>query len=294
MSFAIRQNPASADNYTIGRENTPISGIVIHHAATTDFDGIGITFANPDREASAHYGVGQNANVDQYVDEANTAWHANDWDWNLKTIGIENVDATGAPTWEIADTTFETLTELCRDIATRHNLLPLKVGVNFNLVGHKDVGDAATACPENLEPRLQELADAVNDGTAPAPAPTPVPTPEEPVDNVLHIGSHFVFPIKYRVDNEAQIGGIWQVQTNVLCPAGFTWNDNGIPVMPLTEVAGGTGNSSDQVLQIGSDYEIPGTYTVLNMGQYQGQWLAEIDMQGWKLWVDIASVTEVA
>lgn len=285
MSYHVRQNPADGNNYTEGRD-VAVSEIVIHHAATTDFDGIGRTFQNPNRAASAHYGVGQNQNVDQYVQEGDTAWHAGNWPHNQKSIGIENVNATGAPNWDVAQSTFDTLVELVRDIATRHNLLPLVVGKN--LFGHKDVSSLGTACPVTLEGRLQELADKVNGGTS----PTPTPEPSQP-DQVLQIGSHFVFPKKYRVDNMAQIGGIWQVQTNELCPRDFTWNDNGIPVLPLHEETGGAGNPNDQALQVGSLYTIPGTYTVLNLGLNNGVWLAEIDAMGWKFWVDISTVTEV-
>jgi len=289
MSYALRQNPANANNYTKGRGGVKISEIVIHHAATTYFDGIGQTFSNPSRGASAHYGVGQNNNVDQYVPEGDIAWHANDWPHNQRSIGIENVNLTGVPDWQVADSTFNTLVELVRDVASRNGLLPLVVGKN--LFGHKDVGDKYTDCPEVLEPRLQELADAVNNNTAPAPAPVPVPnTP----DQVLSVGSTIRFDGTFNVDDLQKIGGIWQVRNNVLCPVGFTWNDNGVPVDPLTEVAGGTGNSSDQVLQVGSKFKIPGTYRVNNLGKYGNIWLAEINMNGWSLWVDTTPATEVA
>lgn len=286
MLYHVRQNPASLSNYTAGREGNAVNQIIIHHAATTDFDGIAATFKNPARGASAHYGVGQNNNVDQYVDEADTAWHAANWEVNLRSIGIENVNLTGAPDWKVADSTFASLVELVRDVASRHGLLPLVVGKN--LKGHKDVSLSGTSCPVTLESRLQELADAVNNGTSPAPAPQP----DQP-DQILQIGSHFVFPKAYRVDSMEQFGGIWQVQTNELCPRDFTWFDNGIPVMPLTEVSGGVGSSSDQILQVGSEYTIPGTYTVLNLGLNNGMWLAEIDAMGWKFWVDVSTVTEV-
>lgn len=287
MSYSIRQNPAYYDpntgNYTKGRQGNTVDKIVIHHAATTNFDGIGATFQRVGGATSAHYGVGRNQNVDQYVSEDDIAWHAGNWAANCTSIGIENVDEDA--NWNIAPETFETLTELVRDIAKRHGLFPVQVGKT--LFGHRDFSQ--TACPETLYARLQELANAVNDGSSSEPAPAP----NQP-DQVLHIGEKFVFPKHYRVDGLAQIGGVWQFQCNELCPVGFTWNDNGIPTDPVNEVAGGVGNTSDQVLQVGSMVQIPGTYTVLNLGLNQGHWLAEIDMDGWKLWVDIATVTEVA
>jgi N-acetylmuramoyl-L-alanine amidase len=160
MSYSVRNNPANGNNFTVGRQGSRINKIVIHHAATTDFDGIARTFQAAGRGASAHYGVGRNNNVDKYVDESNTAWHCGNWQGNISSVGIENVNDSGAPEWRIGDSTFNTLVELVRDIANRNGLLPLKVGVN--LFGHRDF--MATACPGQLYGRLQELADKVNGG----------------------------------------------------------------------------------------------------------------------------------
>lgn len=162
MSYKVRQNPASPSNFTAGRQGAKVNKIVIHHAATTDFDGIARTFQNPSRGASAHYGVGRNQNVDQYVQESNTAWHCGNWQGNISSIGIENVNKSGAPDWLIDESTFNTLVELVRDIAKRNGLGKLVVGQN--LFGHKDF--SATACPAALYGRLKELADKVNGGTS--------------------------------------------------------------------------------------------------------------------------------
>lgn len=154
--MVIHQNPARW--FTPGRLGNPINKIYIHHAATTDFDGIGRTFRG-NREVSAHYGVGRDNNVDQYVQEGSIAWHCGNWALNCTSIGIENVNLTGGPEWRIADSTFNTLVDLVFDIAKRHNMLPLVVGKN--LLGHKDV--VPTICPGALYPRLQELANKVNE-----------------------------------------------------------------------------------------------------------------------------------
>lgn len=169
MSYALRQNPAHPNNYTVGRQGVRINKIVIHHAATTDFNGIARTFQNPDRSASAHYGVGRNNNVDQYVQEGNIAWHCGNWPGNQSSIGIENVNDGGAPNWPVGEATFNTLVELCRDIAARHGLGKLVVGKN--LFGHKDF--SATACPADLYGKLQRLADAVNGGISGGAVPVP-------------------------------------------------------------------------------------------------------------------------
>lgn len=289
MSYSVRQNPAHSSNYTKGRTQK-VNKIVDHHAATTDFDGIGRTFRNKNRNASAHYGVGRNGNVDQYVAESDMAWHAGTKDPktnpNPSSIGIEHVNKKGAPSWEIDEQTFKTTIELHYDIAKRHGLLPLVPGKN--LFQHKNF--AATYCAGRVGDNLQRIADGVNamaNGNAPKPKPTPKP------DQVLHVGERFQFKRTYKVDNMMKIGGIWQVQTKLLCPVDFSWNDNGLPVMPLVEVDSKGNKTKDQALQRGSLYKIPGTYTVLDLGVHKGRWLAKVKMQGWTVWVDIATVTEV-
>ena len=164
MSYAVRQMPADRSNYDVGRGGHKVSEIIIHHAASTSFDSIMQTFKNPARDASAHYAVGRNNNVDQMVDEANRAWHCGNFLHNSKSIGIEHVNSSGAPEWNIAQETFNTSVELCRDIAVRHGLLPLRVGVN--LFQHKDVSDRPTACAMKMGDRLQELANRVNNTAA--------------------------------------------------------------------------------------------------------------------------------
>jgi len=48
---------------------------------------------------------------------------------------------------------------LVRDIAHRHSLFPLKVGVN--LFGHKDIPGNITYCPGKLHPRLNEIVERI-------------------------------------------------------------------------------------------------------------------------------------
>lgn len=296
MAYTLRQNPAHSNNYSVGRTQK-IRRIVDHHAATTDFDGIGRTFQNPNRIASAHYGVGRNGNVDQYVQEKDTAYHAGTPDPatnpNPNSIGIEHVNMTGAPDWAIDEATMNTTVELHYDIAKRHGLLPLKVGKNLfagdDIAGHRDF--SPTFCPGQIYDRLQEIANRVNAMAGGAPDPAPQP-PQGP-DQILHVGEKFKFADSYRVDNLALVGGIWQIQTVALCPKGFTWADNGIPTTPVNEVGGGAGNPHDQRLEVGARYNIPGVHTVLDIGQYQDRWLAKVNIGGWTFWVDVETLTEV-
>ena len=187
MSYSVRQFPASSANYDTSRK--PIKKIIIHHAASTSFDSIGQVFSNPSRGASAHYGVGRNQNVDQYVPEKFTAYHCGNYPVNQESIGIENVNSSGAPNWDVANETRDTLVELCADIVRRNpGIGKLQPGVN--LFGHSQVSQKPTACPVQLLGWLPELANRVNallDGGS-APAPTPQPgnkTNEQLADEVL-------------------------------------------------------------------------------------------------------------
>jgi hypothetical protein len=115
----------------------------------------------------------------------------------------------------------------------------------------------------------------------------------EPVDQVVNPGSYIQFGTIYRVDDVQQYAGLWQVRTDVLCPVGFTWADNGIPAGPLFEVDADGYRSDDQVLEVGSCYVLPGKYQVLDVGQSNGRWLAQIMIDGFKFWIDLETVTEV-
>lgn len=165
-NLVTRWWPANQTNYTKGREGNKIQGIVVHHAASTSLDSIGMAFSRAGRNGSAHYGVGGNQ-IHQYVDEADTTWHCSNWWGNVRTVGIETTNSTGAPNWEIAPDTFETLVKLVADIAKRNNLGKIWINPNADmptLSGHKDWYGAITACPgPSLYPRLQEIADRANE-----------------------------------------------------------------------------------------------------------------------------------
>jgi len=184
MSYKVRSKPAHTSNYTKGRAGAKIDEIIVHHAASTSFDSIAAVFSRADRDGSAHYGVGQNQNVDKYVDEQNIAWHCGNWGHNKRSVGIENVNSSGAPNWNVADSTFNTLVELCTDIVKRNGIGKLVVGKNLH--GHKDVSDRPTACPFALHSKLQELANRVNKAVAGNSAPAKPGNPKKSPTTVAH------------------------------------------------------------------------------------------------------------
>lgn len=125
-----------AVHYTRGRER-PVRKIVLHWM-DTNLAGCDATFTGGARQASAHYGL-EDGTRHQYVQEADTAWHAGNRTINHESIGIEHSAQPGRPASEatVADS-IALVTDLCRD----YNLTADDIHV------HKEY--FATACPGTL------------------------------------------------------------------------------------------------------------------------------------------------
>jgi N-acetylmuramoyl-L-alanine amidase len=120
----IKNVPASPSNYSLGRPNGKVGGIVIHVMDGT-LEGTGAWFQNPQAEASAHYGVGL-TEVHRFVEEENTAWHAGKWSANVNTIGIEHEgkQEKGKPRWTPTNEQYWLSVNLAANICRRHRLEP--------------------------------------------------------------------------------------------------------------------------------------------------------------------------
>ncbi|MEU0782013.1 N-acetylmuramoyl-L-alanine amidase [Streptomyces sp. NPDC006173] len=84
--------PATSSNYTVSDrpESYDLDYVVIHVTQATYADTLSI-FRNPAKKVSAHYVVrSADGHVAQCVRERNVAWHAGNWDYNTRSIGIEH------------------------------------------------------------------------------------------------------------------------------------------------------------------------------------------------------------
>jgi hypothetical protein len=143
----------SDKNYTVGRQGKKVELVIVHWIVGT-LQSADATFANPTRQASAHYGVGGDQ-VHQYVKEDDTAWHATNWPVNLTSIGIEH---EGGPELPITDATYQTSAHLIADICSRYGI-PID---RNHIKGHKEVSDKPTACPGALDvDRLVRMANEI-------------------------------------------------------------------------------------------------------------------------------------
>jgi N-acetylmuramoyl-L-alanine amidase len=143
-------------NFLPGREGHRPRGIVVH---TTDgtFEGAARWFADPRSGVSAHYLVGLDGRVAQFVDEADTARHAgrirdataslvDEENPNLYTVGIEFEDGGDPLGVERPHAQYVAGARLLLEIASRWGI-PLD---REHVVGHREVY-VAKACPGNLD-----------------------------------------------------------------------------------------------------------------------------------------------
>ena len=150
-----------------GRYGHQPIGIVIHVTENNTLDGLDRYFINNPRKVSAHYGIGKDGTIHQYVEERNVAWHASlgqNPKWRLikpgvspsyYTIGIEHVGWGHLP-WQEAQ--YRASAALIKEICTRWDI-PLD---RDHIVPHNEVSD--TACPgkeANIE-KLINLAQGLS------------------------------------------------------------------------------------------------------------------------------------
>ena len=159
-SFITKEVPAYVGNYTKNRARYgKISEITVHHAAgIVSVDALGQLWQKKGRAGSSHYGV-SGAQIGQYVSEDDIAWTNSNWSANCRAVTIEVSNSSGAPSWEVSDTSLQTLVKLVADIARRNGLFPLVVGKT--LTYHSMY--TATACPgPYLKGKLKWLCDEAN------------------------------------------------------------------------------------------------------------------------------------
>ncbi|MEU0333492.1 N-acetylmuramoyl-L-alanine amidase [Streptomyces sp. NPDC006193] len=84
--------PASTSNYTPSdRPHAYTIDRVIIHITQETYDDTLAIFADPQRQVSAHYVIRSlDGHVAQCVHEADVAWHAGNWGYNTRSIGIEH------------------------------------------------------------------------------------------------------------------------------------------------------------------------------------------------------------
>ncbi|WP_416959433.1 N-acetylmuramoyl-L-alanine amidase [Streptomyces sp. Agncl-13] len=128
--------PASTSNYTASnRPSTyPLAYVIIHVTQETYSSTLSI-FQNPQKKVSAHYLVrSADGHVAQCVREADVAWHAGNWDYNTRSIGIEHEGWVDQPAW-FTDALYEQSARLTAAVCTKYGLPKDRA----HIIGHYEV-----------------------------------------------------------------------------------------------------------------------------------------------------------
>lgn len=147
-------------NYDKGRDGHKIKKITVHHCAgIMSIEQIGTFFKNGSRQVSAHYGIGNDGRIGQYVDEKNTAWTDGNWESNCTSVTIETSNSKTGGDWKVGRKALKSLIKLVADIAYRNNLGTLVKGKN--VTWHRMY--APTTCPGNyLLSRMNYIVKEAN------------------------------------------------------------------------------------------------------------------------------------
>lgn len=157
--------PADPSNYSVGRER-PLRYIAIHHSAGWE-NTLRYLWANPSRNGSSHFWVGNNAGqIEQYVDTKDTAWTNGNWNSNNESVTIE---VRGDWRGFYDGQTLTNLKTLMKKILQTHP--------GLGIIYHKDVSTTVTLCPADLKDKgyaRQQYDKAIAELT---PTPPPPSTP---------------------------------------------------------------------------------------------------------------------
>lgn len=175
-SLAEKFMPAHSNNYSKGRNGYKICKITPHHmAGKLTAKRCGELFQDPNRQASANYGIGYNGEIYCYVDEDNRAYTSSNRANDCQAITIEVANSQNGGNWPISDASWNSLVNLCVDICRRYGFrLEYDGTPNGSLTRHNMF--AATSCPgPYLQGKFPELVKLVNARLEEQPAPEPKP-----------------------------------------------------------------------------------------------------------------------
>ena len=147
-TLTVEKKPVAAGNWDTTRK--PVDKIIIH-TIVGSIAGASARFNKPLEKASAHYGVGLDGKLYQWVGEDATAYHAGKYSINQESIGIEHEDGTNPQTNPDAfdkprpEQLYVSTIRLIADICKFYSI-PVD---RFHILKHNEV--SATHCPGTLD-----------------------------------------------------------------------------------------------------------------------------------------------
>ncbi|WP_327090948.1 N-acetylmuramoyl-L-alanine amidase [Nonomuraea sp. NBC_01738] len=135
---------ASSSNYTASsRESSYAIDRVVIHVTQGSYAGTISWFQNPSAQVSAHYVVrSSDGAVTQMVRDKDIAWHAGNWTYNTRSIGIEHEGFVDNPSW-FTDAMYRSSAALTRYICDKYGIPKDR----SHIIGHKEVPGATHTDP---------------------------------------------------------------------------------------------------------------------------------------------------
>ncbi len=172
-SASVDYPNAIANFTTCNFNNRPIGSVVkyyfIHYIATGTYQGAISWFKNCTSQASAHYVISNNGEVNQVVAEDDRAWTQGVTTYNDLGIGVEHeVLASNLAMWD-SDPMLTAAANLCINVCNRRGI-PKTRRVNngdMGIYGHSDV--KVTDCPNLTATRWTNFLNRLNTVNAAAP-----------------------------------------------------------------------------------------------------------------------------
>jgi hypothetical protein len=131
---------ANDKNYTKSHRGAKDIDMIVVHVAQGSYSGTISWFNTARSNVSAHYVVSREGKVAQCVRNDNIAWHAGDWRYNKKSIGIEHAGYASEPR----------TARQYRSSARLSAYLSRRFGIPIDrqhIIGHRDVPGVNKTCP---------------------------------------------------------------------------------------------------------------------------------------------------
>lgn len=166
------------------RSGARVRFIVLHHMASTGFEGVLSSWHTGSKQGSAHYAIGNEGQIVRVVPEELRAWSLSDAAFDSKSIVFEIENASVGGDWPVSAQAEEATAQVVADLCRRYNIACNRT----QILGHREVysrygAGYATACPGGLHldgivKRAQELLRAGGDVPVTKPASGSVRVPK--------------------------------------------------------------------------------------------------------------------
>jgi N-acetylmuramoyl-L-alanine amidase len=136
--------PASTSNYTVAARPTEYSiDFVVIHVTQETFQDTRKIFQDPAKKVSAHYLVASaDGYIGRFVQEKDVAWHAGNWNYNTRSIGIEHEGWVDQPAY-FTDALYASSAALTAAVCDRYGVPRTR----DHIIAHSEVPGATHTDP---------------------------------------------------------------------------------------------------------------------------------------------------